>query len=162
MLFFQKVKPAILSLYLAFIGLAFGATIAAGAFSAPVIFRAPMYVNDLNISILQSGILMTAIFLKLNFLLNILAFCIIFFEIINLRTNSAKIAPIFGLLSVILIFLFTLYYTPIILDAQSLGESGIQNAEFDAVHKQSVIVFKALIFTLFALFVSRLYPLFKR
>lgn len=162
MLFFQRIKPTILTLYFLLIGTGFGAVIVSGAFVAPSIFGAAAIVSDLEITLLQSGILMTSIFVKVNFLLNILAFCIIFFEILNFRINSAKIAPIFGLLSVILIFLFTLYYTPIILKAQSIGEKGIQTVLFHMAHKYSVIVFKVLIFTLLGLFIARIYPLFKR
>ena len=59
----------------------------------------------------------------------------------------------------ILILLFTLYYTPYILQAQQMGEESIQTLKFDAMHKQSVLVFKTLLITLFLLFCIRSYKL---
>ena len=72
--------------YLLLIGLALGA-ITASAFSAPVIFRAASFVEGLEITLFQSGVLMTQIFIKLNILLNILAVFIIIYEVIILKTT---------------------------------------------------------------------------
>lgn len=151
-----KIQPYFLALYLLCIGVALGAIVAAGAFSAPAIFRASAIVPDLNITVFQSGILMTSIFMKLNTLLNALAIFILIYEILSLRVSGARIAPILGAINIFLIFLFTLYYTPYILHAQSLGESGIANATFDAMHTQSVVVFKALMGSLCLLFIVRI------
>ncbi|WP_279128646.1 DUF4149 domain-containing protein [Helicobacter winghamensis] len=151
-----KIQPYCLVLYLLLIGISLGAVLASGAFSAPTIFRAASLVPNLNISLFQSGILMTSIFVKLNLLLNFLAFFILIYEILALRVSGAKVAPTLGFISVILIFLFTMYYTPYILEAQKLGEDGIANATFDAMHTQSVLVFKALMISLCLLFIVRL------
>lgn len=144
--------------YLLLIGLALGAIIAS-AFSAPVIFRAASFVEGLEITLFQSSVLMTQIFIKLNILLNILAVFIIIYEVIIFKTTRQKIAPLLGFISVILILLFTLYYTPYILQAQQMGEESIQTLKFDAMHKQSVLVFKTLLITLFLLFCIRSYKL---
>ena len=144
--------------YLLLIGLAMGAIIAS-AFSAPVIVRAASFVEGLEITLFQSGVLMTQIFIKLNILLNILAVFIIIYEVIIFKTTRQKIAPLLGFISVILILLFTLYYTPYILQAQQMGEESIQTLKFDAMHKQSVLVFKTLLITLFLLFCIRSYTL---
>lgn len=152
-----KIQPYCFILYLLLIGISLGAVLASGAFSAPTIFRASSLVPELNISIFQSGILMTSIFVKLNILLNFLAFFILIYEILALRVNGEKISPMLGFISVILIFLFTMYYTPYILEAQKLGEEGIANVAFDAMHTQSVYVFKALMISLCLLFVVRLF-----
>ena len=129
--------------------------IASGALSAPAIFRAPAIVPNLEMTLFQSGILMTSIFVKLNVILNLLAAFILFYEILSFRVSGAKIAPLLGLISIVLIFLFTLYYTPYILQAQSLGEEGIANLAFDAMHTQSVYVFKTLMASLCLLFILR-------
>ena len=145
-------------IYLLLIGLALGAIIAS-AFSAPVNFGAASFVEGLEITLFQSGVLMTQIFIKLNILLNILAVFIIIYEVIIFKTTRQKIAPLLGFISVILILLFTLYYTPYILQAQQMGEESIQTLKFDAMHKQSVLVFKTLLITLFLLFCIRSYKL---
>ncbi|TLD83241.1 DUF4149 domain-containing protein [Helicobacter sp. MIT 11-5569] len=151
-----KLQPYFFTLYTLLIGVSLGAILASGVLSAPTIFRASSIVPELEISVFQSGILMTSIFVKLNMLLNILAIFILVYEILSLRISGAKVAPLLGFISVILIFLFTLYYTPYIVEAQKLGEDGIANAAFDAMHTQSVLVFKMLMASLCLLFIVRL------
>lgn len=142
--------------YMLLIGVSLGAIVAAGAFSAPVIFRAIHFVPTLDITIFESGLLMTEIFKKLNVILNILALYMLVYEILSLRISGKKLAPLLGFVSIILIGLFTLYYTPYIIHAQTLGESGIQTSAFDSMHMQSVYVFKALMVTLCLLFIARI------
>ncbi|MCI5969050.1 DUF4149 domain-containing protein [Helicobacter sp.] len=151
-----KIQPYCFILYLLFIGVCLGATLASGAFSAPAIFQASSIVPNLEISVFQSGILMTSIFTKLNTLLNVLAIFILLYEILALRISGTKLAPLLGFISVILIFLFTMYYTPYVLEAQKLGEEAVANATFDAMHTQSVYVFKTLMASLCLLFIVRL------
>ena len=160
MTFFYKAKPFILISYLLLIGISLG-TIIATALSASSIFGAAKIVEDLQITHFQSGILMTSIFLKFNILMNILAFFIIVVEILYFQINKARITPFLGLVNIVLIFLFTLYYTPVILEAQKLGEAATQTEYFYQIHQQSVWVFKALIITLTALFFTHLYPKLK-
>lgn len=150
-----KLQPYFLAFYLLFLGVTLGALIACGALSAPSIFRAPAIVPNLEMTLFQSGILMTSIFVKLNILLNLVAVFILFYEILSFRVSGTRIAPFLGLVSIVLIFLFTLYYTPYILQAQSLGEEGVANVAFDSMHTQSVYVFKALMASLCLLFILR-------
>ncbi|WP_104721096.1 DUF4149 domain-containing protein [Helicobacter mesocricetorum] len=149
-----KLCPYFLALYLLLIGISLGAALASGAFTAPSIFRAAEIVQNLEITTFQSGILMTSIFIKLNFLLNILALYIIIYETI-LSFYKEKFTPLLGLINVILIFLFTLYYTPLIVEAQISGEDSLYNESFVAMHHQSVLVFKTLIIGLCVLFIYR-------
>lgn len=150
-----RLQPYFLAFYLLFLGVTLGALIACGALSAPSIFRAPAIVPNLEMTLFQSGILMTSIFVKLNIILNFVAVFILFYEILSFRVSGARIAPFLGLISIVLIFLFTLYYTPYILQAQNLGEEGIANVAFDSMHTQSVYVFKALMASLCLLFIIR-------
>ena len=150
-----RLQPYFLALYLLLIGITLGAIIACGAFSAPSIFRAPAIVPNLEMTVFQSGLLMTSIFIKLNFLLNLVALFILCYEILSFRVSNARIAPLLGLFSIIFIFLFTFYYTPYIVYAQNLGEEAIANLTFDSMHTQSVYVFKALMVSLALLFIVR-------
>ncbi|MDD6056385.1 MAG: DUF4149 domain-containing protein [Helicobacter sp.] len=151
-----KFQKYFFALYLLLIGTALGAIITSGAFSAPVIFRASAIVPTLEISPFESGLLMSEIFKKLNVILNFLAIYMLVYEILSMRVFGSKLAPLLGFISIILIGLFTLYYTPFMLNAQSLGETHTQNAAFDSMHLQSVYVFKALMVTLCALFIVRI------
>ncbi len=72
-----KLQPYFLALYLILIGITLGAIIACGALSAHTIFRAPAIVPNLEMTLFQSGLLMTSIFVKLNILLNLLALFIL-------------------------------------------------------------------------------------
>lgn len=151
-----KLHPYFLTLYLLLIGISLGAALASGAFATSSIFRATEIVENLEMTTFQSGILMTSIFIKLNFILNILALYIIIYEIFTLSVCRKKITPLLGLINVVLIFLFTLYYTPFIVKAQSLGEESFYSESFANMHHQSVLVFKALMISLFILFIYRL------
>lgn len=139
------------ALYIWLIGLTIGALVACGAFSASVIFNA----NDFGVELskFQSGILMTQIFLKLNILLIAVAFIITIFEIVALRlSNHTKTIKIIlflsGAISVICILLFSLYYTPFIVEQQTIGHIATQSSKFDAMHKQSEMVANIIFFSL--------------
>lgn len=108
-----KLRPYFLTLYLLLIAVSLGAALASGAFATSSIFRAAEIVKNLEITTFQSGVLMTSIFIKLNVLLNILALYILIYEIFTLSVCRKKVTPLLGLINVILIFLFTLYYTPL-------------------------------------------------
>ena len=53
--------------------------------------------------------------------------------------------------------LFTLYYTPFIIEAQSIGVSTTGSSAFEGMHKGSVIDFKILLTSLMVLFMRRVY-----
>ncbi len=151
------------TLYLLLLGITIGTIITLGIFVAPVIFKAWLYLDPLEISKFHSGILMTQIFIKSGVLLNFTAFAIIIYELIATRLGDSR--PVFlllGFLSVGLILLFTLYYTPYIIEAQKLGESATSSDEFASMHRQSEEVFKLLLVTLTLLFGVRIFALHKR
>lgn len=147
------------ALYLWLIALCIGAVFSSGAFSASVLFHA----EDLGVNLPQynAGILMSEIFTKLNILLLILAFVIAFYEILYVKlSDSAWIHKIFlsasGAISVLCIFLFTLYFSPKIIALQKLGESATQSDEFISLHAQSEWIFHILFFALTFNFIYRI------
>lgn len=145
--------------YLFLLGLGVGAMICAGVFSAPAIFRASSIVEGLEITLFQSGVLMTSIFVKLNFLLVALGVIIFIYEIFSFFKYKNKLSVLFGAISIVLIYLFAFYYTPFVIDTQKLGEDGIATLIFDKIHKESVLVFKALLLCLFALFIANVFKI---
>lgn len=157
----EKILPFAFCVYLALIGIALGGIIVLGALVAPVIF----YTGNLlatPLSQYDSGILMAQIFVKFNFILNTLAFFILVFEILNYRLTQAKVAPLLGCISIILIFIFTLFQTPFILKAQKEGVEAIQSEQFAAIHGQSELLFKVLFVVLLGLFCVHIYRFFKK
>lgn len=146
------------AIYLWLIGVCIGAMIVCGAIVAPIIFNAYNYLPDLGITQYDSGILMTQVFIKLNYLLNFSAIIIIIYELSAFKSSLKPSIILLGIniLSILLIFLFTLYYTPAILDAQNMGAAYTATPEFDSIHNQSEMLFKILLVTLSISFVWRI------
>lgn len=146
------------ALYLWLVGLCIGAMVACGAFVAPIIFNAYTYLPDVSITQYDSGILMTQVFLKLNWLLNFSAIMIIIYELLDFKASFRPSFFLLGLniLNVILIFIFTLYYTPHILSAQNMGAAYTATPEFENLHSQSEFLFKILLVTLSISFLWRI------
>ncbi len=147
------------ALYLWLIALCIGAIFSSGAFSASVIFHA----EDLGVNLPQysAGILMSAIFGKLNILLLILAFVIAFYEILDAKLSQVRrihkiVLGGSGAVSIICAFLFALYFSPKIIALQKLGESATQSDEFLTLHAQSEWIFHILFFALTLNFIYRI------
>ena len=138
------------ALYLWLLGIGIGCIVAEGL-AASVVFTISSFLPQLSTS--DSGVIMGQIFVRCNGFFNILAGIIIIYEVITLlsaelfaRSNQRRLWFIIGGISVIMIFLFTLYYTPFIMEAQAAGNLG--TPEFDSMHKQSELVFKILMVSL--------------
>lgn len=139
-------KPA-KAVYLWLIALCIGAIFCAGAFSASVIFNAESF--GVNLARFSAGVLMSEIFSRLNILLIFLAFVMTFYEILSAKLAIlARIHKILlgvsSAISVLCIFLFTLYFSPKIIALQKLGESATQSDEFLTLHAQSEWIFHIL------------------
>ena len=145
------------SLYLLLLGIGVGAIIAC-IFSAPTLFRAGEILT-LPITKEQSGVLMGRIFENLNIVLFIVAGGIIVFEFIvaKMLRNSSIVIVLSAGISLIMIFLFALYYTPYILSAPDT-----QSPEFQSMHAPRVVVFDILLVSLCVLFVSKFLKIVQR
>ncbi|PSM51860.1 hypothetical protein CRN67_06280 [Campylobacter blaseri] len=133
-----------LNIYMFLLAMLIGMEISAGAFVAPVIFFPQNLIGDGVLTHFQSGQMMSAIFVKLNYVLiavSVLAFLyetINFFknkiENFNIRFSTFMLASI----NLALALLFIFYFTSYILEAQKLGEiATIQSSEFNQIHKAS-------------------------
>ena len=150
----------ITSLYLLCLGTIIGGIIACGALVAPVIFNASLYLAAIEIAdpsgitLYASGILMTEIFARFNYLLNAMAIFILVYELLAFNISSKKSLFLLGIgiFSVVLIFLFTMYYTPAIIAAQVDGAAATATEEFYSLHTQSEMIFQILLVSLSASF----------
>lgn len=156
--FSKNLIDSLSAIYIWIIGICIGSIISAGAFSAPVIFN----VKDLGVDLskFQSGIIMTEIFLRLNTLLIFVAIIITIYEICSLKlSENTKLQKIIlflsGAISVICILLFSLYYSPFIVEQQKLGEATTSLQSFASMHTQSEITFNILFFSLSANLIFR-------
>jgi len=144
--------------YLICLGVMIGIELAAGAFVAPVIFFPQKLLGEGVLSHFQSGILMTEIFLRMNFLLLCFSLVSFVFELslwISKAKSSDKASVLFSVMALVLTTLFVYYYTPFIVDAQAQGELATASEAFRTVHKQSEWVMKGLMMTQIGLFVRR-------
>ncbi|MCE3036461.1 DUF4149 domain-containing protein [Helicobacter sp. faydin-H20] len=151
------------ALYIWLLGINIGAIITAGAFVAPVIFQAYTFLPDLGITNFDSGILMTQIFLKINTLLNFSAIIILIYELLmfNFRNKKDFFSLLLNGIIVYLIFTFTFFYTPKIVEAQEQGAASVATPEFASIHHQSEYVFQFLLILLSINLVWRVIVLYK-
>ncbi|MBR2494487.1 DUF4149 domain-containing protein [Helicobacter sp.] len=157
----------ITGIYLLALGIIIGGIIACGALIAPVIFNASQYLaaieiaNPSGITRYASGILMTEIFVRFNYLLNAMAIFILMYELLVFNISSKKSLFLLGvgMFSVVLIFLCTMYYTPVIIAAQADGAAMTATEEFESIHTQSEMIFQILLISLSTSFLWRVYLL---
>ena len=143
-----------------------GVEIALGAFVAPVIFFPQKLIGEGVRTHFQSGIMMTQIFIKYNYVLLGISALAFAYEAASLRGKESFGVRISGfMLSFInlsLALLFVFYFTDFIVAAQAAGQDAtIGNAEFDAMHKASEWAMKMMMIAQTALFFLRSYKKLK-
>ncbi|WP_281950964.1 DUF4149 domain-containing protein [Nitrosophilus kaiyonis] len=149
-------------IYIILIGIGLGDVLVLGSIVAPTIFHSEIYLQKEILSHYQEGLLMTAIFLKSNYLLNFIALFIIIREAYSFKLfQRDKITIAAAMTAVFAIFMFSFYYTPDILAYQAAGEEMTKSEIFDKIHKGSEIDFGLLAFSLFALLFRKVQLLMK-
>ncbi|WP_201353002.1 DUF4149 domain-containing protein [Hydrogenimonas urashimensis] len=144
--------------YLLILGITLGAGICAGVFAAPVVFHADDLLGGGVLSHYQEGIIMTQIFLKMNWLVNIACTLILFAEGYHfLRFYRDQITFYSAFVTVWTGFMFTLYYTPQIVEFQRQGETILNNKLFQNAHMMSEWDFKIFVVALTVLLGRYLY-----
>ena len=141
--------------YILLLASTFGISIFVGAVIAPTIFGSELVFADEVLSKFQEGLLMTAIFIKFNYLLNFVAISILLFESYfykNGNRNNFTLSIIFIFLSTVL--LFTNYYTPQILEMQSMEIT--EGKIFDNLHFASELDFKIFSLALLILILKKM------
>jgi len=145
-------------IYLILLSATLGVGLSIGAFVAPVIFSADSLLGGGVLSHYQEGVVMTQIFLKMNWLVNATSIAILVIEGYHfLRFYRDKITFYFAFITVWTGFMFTLYYTPQILEFQKQGISILDNKLFQNVHLMSELDFKVFIIALTVLLGRYLY-----
>ncbi len=148
--------------YLTFLGITLGSVLSAGTITAPVIFNSQNYLHSQILSRYEEGLLMTAIFLKLNYLLIFTAITVFLREGYDYkRFKRDKIILASSVIVLFGAFMFVFYYTPDIVAYQQAGEEMTKTEIFEKIHKGSEIDFKLLAAGLFSLLFRRLYLMIK-
>lgn len=145
-------------LYLLFLAALIGIEASIGAFVAPTLFYPQGILGDGVLTHFQSGLLMTNIFVKFNYVLLFVSVLAFSYEIFAFKLDKeAKFAVKFSAFALAFINLalaaaFVFYFTPYVLEAQKLGAQGTMTAEFTQIHKASELVMKIMMFAQIALF----------
>ncbi|MCD8212552.1 MAG: DUF4149 domain-containing protein [Campylobacter sp.] len=149
-------------IYLFLLAALIGIEIALGAFVAPMLFFPQKFIGEGVLTHFQSGVLMTQIFLKYNYvLLGVSAFAFIF-DLFGLKQKECMHVKIsafaLSFISFTLALAFVFYFTEFIVQAQAIGEVATKgNAEFDAIHATSELVMKLMMIAQTILFFLRAY-----
>ncbi len=148
--------------YLMLLGITLGLVLTLGAIVAPTIFHADKFLGSGILDHYQMGLLMSAIFIKSNYVLNFTAIAILLREGYAYKSfERDSIAIPSAATAVLMIFLFTLYYTKEILSLQAMGDEVTNSNTFASVHKASELDFQLLALSLALLLGRRLYLVMK-
>lgn len=152
----------VLNIYLFLLAALVGMEISAGAFVAPVIFFPQDLIGENVLTHFQSGKMMSAIFVKLNYALIIISLVAFIYEIMNFFANKVEdfkvkfSAIMLSCINLALALLFVFYFTDFILEAQKLGEvATLQSPEFNQIHKASEWTMKIMMLAQTILFFVR-------
>ncbi|CRF40890.1 DUF4149 domain-containing protein [Helicobacter ailurogastricus] len=129
------------------LGVGVGMVLFSGACVAPILFKTPEILDPHN-----AGVLMGRIFVRGNYLLNVLAGVLVLDALVLWAVHKSGLL-FFHLAGAALIGLFSFYYTPYILNAQATNTT--TSPQFLAMHAQSETLFKALLVLLCLSFIWR-------
>ncbi len=153
----QKTFRIFTIIFIITLGVTLGAGLLAGVVVAPTIFHSEVLLGSELLTRFQEGLLMTQVFERLAYLVNLLVVMAILYEVIKFKSfENTKWSMIFTFLVVASGLLFTSYYIPQILEMQSLGEVVTQSDKFENVHKGSELNFKLFAFSTLSLLILTL------
>ncbi|MFP3983318.1 MAG: DUF4149 domain-containing protein [Desulfurivibrionaceae bacterium] len=141
------------------LGIALGSSFALAAFVAPVIFNTDIALGQDILGRFQEGLIMTAVFKKYSILLNITVVVILLVEVIKFAVYKKRDYLQLGIALVVLVtsLLFTGYFAPAIIQAQTSGSGITQTESFQALHRASVLDFSFILVSLFVLMIKSFY-----
>lgn len=142
------------------LGAMIGIELILGVVVAPVIFYPQNLIGENVLSLFQSGLMMSQIFIQMGYILIAVASINLLFELYSYFKDEAKFQLKFSklalsLLIFILSLLFVFYFSAYIIQTQALGEEATKSEEFKSMHSASEVVMKIiLIMQIFLYFLS--------
>lgn len=128
------------NLYFFLLSAILGIELFVGIFVAPILFFPAKFSIDVPLTLTQSGMLMSEIFVKLGYILVGVSSLGVFYSFWNRQKLLLLIACLILLFSGAFVF----YLTPLILQAQSLGATDTQ--DFRQIHTLSEYMIKIIAF----------------
>jgi hypothetical protein len=144
-------------IYLILLGITLGAGVFAGAVVAPVIFNTQDIFNPSLLNHFQEGQIMTAIFIKLGYLIDICVVYIALYEGYKYKMfERDKITSMATFVAMFSGLMFVHYYMPDIINMQLAGEQMTNSKIFVNTHKASEIDFKLFALSLLVLIIQNM------
>lgn len=142
-------------LFMSILALAIGSGLFAGAITAPVVFHANDYIAGAELTRYEMGSLMSEIFRRLTYIVNLSVLVIVGGEIFKLAMKRREwLGLAIGVAAVISGLLFSFYFVPEILAMQQMGPEITGTERFEEIHENSELWFKLYIVSASALFVK--------
>jgi len=153
----QKLFKIFTIIFIILLGTTLGAGLLAGIVVAPTIFHSEVLLGSELLTRFQEGLLMTQVFERLAYVVNLLVLMVILYEIVKFKAfESSRWSIILSFLVAASGLLFTSYYIPQILEMQAGGEAMTQSQIFENVHKGSELNFKLFAFSTLGLLILNL------
>ncbi|NPA82823.1 MAG: DUF4149 domain-containing protein [Epsilonproteobacteria bacterium] len=150
-------------IYLTLLGVTLGVAVCVGVFAAPVIFHADDLLGGGVLNHYQEGVIMTEIFVRSNYLITFTSIAVLLVEAYHFFVFCRDKITFFSAFAVVWMgLMFTLYYTPQIIEFQQMGESILKNELFQKTHFASELDYKLFVLSLAVLFVRYLYRKIER
>ena len=144
-------------LYLLILAVALGSGLFAGAITAPVVFHANDYIPGADLTRYEMGSLMSEIFRRLAFIVDISLLVIILDEGRKIWQKQREwFGTLMAVLAVIAGYLFSFYFIPEILGMQQIGPLATSSEVFEALHADSELWFKVYILAIATLIIKKL------
>lgn len=128
------------NLYFFLLSAILGIELFVGIFVAPILFFPAKFSLNLPLTLAQSGMLMSEIFIKLGYILIGISAFGVFYSFLNQKKFLLLLSCFIFLLAGAFVF----YLTPLILQAQNLGTTNTQ--EFEQIHRLSEYAIKIIAF----------------
>ena len=145
--------------YILCLAFVFSGVLVLGSIVAPVVFHSSEFITNVTLDRFQNGQLMAEIFSRFATILNFVVLFIVVIEALNYkRFLQSGLYMVFFAIFVVSSFIFSFYFTSIILELIAKGENVInQNIEaFETLHKLSEYDFMVVMFSALAMFLVKL------
>lgn len=145
--------------YILCLAFVFSGVLVLGAIVAPVVFHSSEFITNIVLDRFQNGQLMAEIFSRFATILNFVVLFVVVIEALNYKKFlQSGLYMVFFAIFVVSSFMFSFYFTSIILELLAQGENAInQNIEaFETLHKLSEYDFMVVMFSALAMFVVKL------
>ncbi len=153
-----KIPKWITLVYIMILGITLGASLYAGIVVAPVIFHANTFLGAEQLSRYQEGLIMTANFVRLSYLVDLCVLAVVLYEGFRYKSfERDAIALLSGFLVLASGLLYSHYYIPQILDLQRQGAEVTSSELFAHTHMASELDFKLFASALILLLGRTLY-----